>query len=56
MIPFARTAAERRADGGPRPSLEERYGSHNGYVEKVRTVERRLLLPEGAQALVGCAQ
>ena len=30
MLPFARTAAERKAKGDPRPSLEERYGSHAG--------------------------
>ena len=34
MMPFARTAAERQARGDPRPSLEERYGSHDGYVER----------------------
>ncbi len=35
MIPFAHTRAERLANGDPRLSLEERYGSHNGYVSKV---------------------
>ena len=35
MIPFAHTKAERMATGDPRLSLEERYGSHNGYVSKV---------------------
>src|SRR5205814_393867 len=30
MIPFAHTRAERLANGDPRLSLEERYGSHNG--------------------------
>ena len=35
-IPFARTADERKASGDPRPSLEERYGSHDGYVAAVR--------------------
>jgi hypothetical protein len=30
---FARTAEERRANQDPRPSLEERYGSHAGYVQ-----------------------
>ena len=28
FIPFAKTKAERIASGDPRPSLEERYGSH----------------------------
>jgi len=37
MIPFARTRAERLANGDPRLSLEERYGSHNGYVTAVST-------------------
>src|SRR5262249_10550452 len=31
-IPFARTRAERMANGDPRLSLEERYGDHAGYV------------------------
>jgi len=35
MVPFAHTRAERMATGDPRLSLEERYGSHNGYVSKV---------------------
>lgn len=35
-IPFARTAAERASTGDPRRSLEERYGSHDGYVAAVR--------------------
>jgi hypothetical protein len=29
-IPFAETRAERLASGDPRPSLEERYGIHEG--------------------------
>ena len=36
MVPFARTKAEREAANDPRPSLEERYASHAGYVEAVR--------------------
>ena len=36
MIPFARTKAEREAAGDPRPSLEERYGDHAGFVAAVR--------------------
>ena len=35
MVPFAKTKAE-RAPGDPRPSLEERYGNHAGYVAAVR--------------------
>jgi hypothetical protein len=61
MVPFARTAAERRANGDPRASLEERYGSHDGYVDKVRAaaaraVEQKFLLPEDAQALIEAAR
>jgi hypothetical protein len=36
FIPFARTRAERVARNDPRRSLEERYGSHAGFVERVR--------------------
>jgi hypothetical protein len=61
MIPFARTAAERKAAGDPRPSLEERYGSHEGYVEAVRkaaarAAAERFLLQEDAAALIRAAQ
>jgi hypothetical protein len=57
FIPFARTKAERLASGDPRPSLEERYGSHEGYVAKVkeaarRLVEQRFLLEGDADRLV----
>jgi hypothetical protein len=63
-VPFARTRAERVAAGDPRPSLEERYGTQQGYVCTVRKaaareVTRRLLLPGDAQRLVtqaGAAQ
>jgi hypothetical protein len=34
-IPFALTKAERVASGDPRRSLQERYGSHAGYVKAV---------------------
>jgi len=61
MLPFARTAAERKAAGDPRPSLEERYGSHEGYVAAVRkaaarAVEEKFLLPVDAEALIAAAQ
>ncbi|MCA1826531.1 MAG: hypothetical protein LC689_06275, partial [Myxococcales bacterium] len=32
MIPFFKTKAQRLAANDPRPSLEERYGTHAGYV------------------------
>ncbi|WP_298928654.1 alpha/beta hydrolase domain-containing protein [uncultured Ramlibacter sp.] len=61
MLPFARTAAERRASGDPRPSLEERYGSHEGYVAAVRKAADKaqtqgFLLAEDAQRLLQAAQ
>jgi hypothetical protein len=61
MIPFARTAAERRASGDPRPSLEERYGTHAGYVAAVEKAAERarregFLLPGDARALVDAAR
>ncbi|UUZ76556.1 hypothetical protein LP414_02390 [Polaromonas sp. P1(28)-13] len=57
MIPFARTAQERRTLGDPRLSLEERYGSHDGYVAAVRqaadkAMAQGFLLPEDAASLV----
>ena len=36
MIPFAKTKAERLANGDPRLSLEERYKDHAGYVAAVQ--------------------
>ncbi|HEX7841355.1 MAG TPA: alpha/beta hydrolase domain-containing protein, partial [Kofleriaceae bacterium] len=56
FIPFARTRAERAASGDPRPSLEERYGDHAGYVAAVRAaaarlVAARLLLQADADAV-----
>ena len=57
FIPFAKTKAERMASGDPRPSLQERYGNHAGYVAVVRAaaqkaVHDRFLLPEDAEQLV----
>ncbi len=54
FVAFARTRAERLAAGDPRPSLEERYGSHAAYVARVEAVaaalvSARLLLPEDAE-------
>jgi hypothetical protein len=55
FFPFAKTAADRGAD--PRPSLQERYGSHANYVAKVeaaaaKLVAERYLLPDDAARLV----
>jgi len=36
MVPFAKTKALRLANKDPRHSLEERYGTHDGYVAAVR--------------------
>jgi len=60
-IPFARTRAERLAIGDPRLSLEERYGTHEGYMAAVRAaaarlVAQRFLLPEDAARLVSEAE
>jgi hypothetical protein len=57
FIPFARTKEQRLAAGDPRPSLEERYGTHERYVEKVREaarrmVQQRFLLQDDARQLV----
>jgi hypothetical protein len=57
MIPFARTLAERLANNDPRPSLQERYGTHNGYVAAVKraaaqALRQGFLLPADAEALV----
>jgi hypothetical protein len=56
-IPFAKTKAERMASGDPRPSLEERYGTHEKYVATVRAAAARLvrdrfLVPEDADRLI----
>ncbi len=60
MVPFAKTAAERQATGDPRPSLQERYGSHEGYVAAVRkaveaAVTAGFLLSDDAADLVKSA-
>src|SRR5262245_57776354 len=41
-VPLKETAAERFAAGDPRPSLEELYGTHEGYVQAVRRAAERL--------------
>jgi Alpha/beta hydrolase domain len=61
MIPFAKTRAERMANEDPRPSLEERYPSHQAYVDQVRNAAnalraQRLLLDEDVQAFVQRAE
>jgi hypothetical protein len=61
FVPFAATKAQRMASGDPRPSLEERYGTQDGYVAAVkraadRNVRDRFLLPEDAARLIAEAQ
>jgi hypothetical protein len=60
-IPFARSRAEREAIDDPRPSLEERYGSRDAYIAKVREaaaalVAERLLLPMDAEVFIAAAK
>ena len=60
-IPFKKTRAERLTAGDPRLSLEERYGTKQGYVNAVaaaaRALEaRRLLLPADVQRYIDAAQ
>jgi len=59
--PFAKTAAERAASGDPRLSIEERYGTLEGYacvVERAAedAVRQRLLLREDADRLIAEAK
>jgi hypothetical protein len=60
-IPFARTKAERLAKGDPRLSLEERYGTHQGYVNVVSAAVADIeaqgyLLKADGDALIAAAQ
>lgn len=61
FFPFARTKAERAKGTDPRPSLEERYGDHAGFVRAVedaaRTlVDQRFLLKDDVKGLVAAAE
>ena len=61
QIAFAKTRADRVAQGDPRPSIEERYGGRAGYVAAVEEVTQalqrdRLLLTEDAQQIIADAQ
>jgi Alpha/beta hydrolase domain len=60
-FPFAKTAAERRAAGDKRASLEERYAGHEAYVEAVTRAARelceaRLVLPEDVERYIEMAK
>lgn len=59
-IPFAMTRGERLANGDPRLSVEERYGTQEGYDCVVRSAARRnvragFLLEEDAERLIAQA-
>lgn len=59
-FPFAATAAERGRAGDPRPSLEERYGTHDAYVKAVAAAARglqeaRLLVPDDVERYIEAA-
>jgi hypothetical protein len=61
MIPFAKTKAERLAINDPRLSLEERYGTKEGYVAAVtkateRAMKEGFLLPVDAAGLIEAAK
>jgi hypothetical protein len=61
MIPFARTKAEREASNDPRLSLEERYGTHAGYVAAVTAAANKafnagFLLAADREALIDLAK
>ena len=58
--PFQETSAARKAAGDPRPSLEERYGTHAGYACVVTgaansAIEEGFLLVSDANTLVADA-
>jgi hypothetical protein len=61
FIPFAVHRAEREQSGDPRPSLEERYHDHAGYVAAVRAAVQRLeaqkfLLPQDGERALAVAE
>jgi Alpha/beta hydrolase domain len=54
FVPFARTEAERRSSGDPRPSIESRYRTRAAFVALVRTAAKHqvaagFLLPEDVE-------
>lgn len=60
-VPFAETIEEQKTTNDPRPSLEERYGTAEGYACLIRDnaaeqVRQRLLLPADAARLVALAE
>jgi len=60
FIPFFKTKADRMNAGDPRPSLSERYPTHDVYVTKVTNaanllVNQRLLLQQDADQIINQA-
>ncbi len=60
-IPFAKSKAERKASGDSRPSIEERYVNHDGFVRAVDAAARKLvsqhfMLAEDAETTVEIAR
>ncbi len=60
FVPFAKTAGDRIASHDPRPSLEERYGTQDGYncavrLAAKRAVAQRTLLQADADRLIAQA-
>jgi hypothetical protein len=60
-FPFAITKSDRLSSGDPRPSLQELYGSHAGFVKAVQTaahelVDERFLLKVDAEADISAAE
>jgi hypothetical protein len=56
-IPFPRTPSDRKLTRDPRLSLEERYGTHKQYVDRVKAaaedlVKQRFLLPDDARKTI----
>jgi hypothetical protein len=56
-VPLFNTEAEQLAAGDPRPSVEELYGNHRGYVNDIRTAARvlraqRLMLTDDVHTVV----
>jgi hypothetical protein len=61
IIDFAKTRAERLASGDPRPSLEERYPTHDAYVNAVTIAandlaQQRLLLDQDVARYIQLAE
>ena len=59
-LPFAKTEADRKSSGDPRPSLEARYGTRDDYVAKVSAAaqdlaQQRFIMEEDVKLCVAIA-